>query len=68
MKKYSDELLENILGISVFVFLLKGGRFFILLMFAFYFLVRWMEKDEERKQIEENEKELEEIRKRKGLK
>lgn len=68
MKKYSDELLEKILGISVFVFLLKGGRLFILLMFAFYFLVRWMEKEEERKQIEENEKELEEIRKRKGLK
>ena len=68
MKKNSDELLENILGISVLVFLLKGGRLFILLMFIFYFLVKWMEKEEEEEQIRQNEKDLEEIRKRKGLK
>ena len=68
MKKHSDELLESILGISVFVFLLKGGILFIFLMFAYYFVVKSMEKEEERKQIEQNEKDMEEIRKRKGLK
>ena len=68
MKKNSDELLENILGISVLVFLLKDGIFFIFIMFLFYFFVRWMEKEEEKEQIKQNEKDMEEIRKRKGIK
>lgn len=68
MEKYSESLLRKILVISAFVLFLKDGRFLILLMFLYYFFVRWMEKEEERKQIEENNKAIEEIRKRKGYK
>ena len=68
MQKYSDELLAKILVISPIVVFLKDGRFVILLMFLYYLFVRWMEKEEERKQIEENNKAIEEIRKRKGYK
>lgn len=68
MEKYSEALLRKILVISVFVLFLKDGRFLILLMFLYYLFVRWMEKEEERKQIEENNKAIEEIRKRKGYK
>lgn len=68
MQKYSNELLAKILVISPIVVFLKDGRFVILLMFLYYLFVKWMEKEEERKQIEENNKAIEEIRKRKGYK
>ena len=60
-KIYNEELLLKIIGLSAFVFLLKGGRLLILLMFIYFFINEQFEK----KKHEDNIKKMKEYEKSK---
>lgn len=58
---YNEELFLKIIGLSALVFLLKGGRLMILLMFIYFFINEQYEK----KNYEENIKKMKDYEKSK---
>lgn len=60
-KIYNEELLLKIIGLSALVFLLKGGRLLILLMFIYFLINEQLEK----KKHEDNIKKMKEYEKSK---
>jgi hypothetical protein len=46
---HNEEMLANIIGISILVFLLKGGWIFIILMFTYFFICEYFERKKYKK-------------------